>query len=667
MVVQILLWYLDSGCSKHKTEDRSQLTNFVHKFLGTLKFGNDQIAKIIGYGDYQIGNITISRVYYVEGLGHNLFSVGQFCDSDLEVALKKHMCFVRNLEGFDLLSRSLETNLYTLSLRDMMAKQSHKPKSKDTNKEKLYLFLMDLCGPMRITSINRKKYILVIVDDYSQFTWVKFLASKNEAPDFIIKFLKMIQVRLNTPVRNIHTDNGTEFVNQTLRSYYESVGISHETSVERSPKQNGVVERKNHTLVEAARTMYQFIKEQVENGVIKLYFINMEYQLADLFTKDLGRDRIEFLINKLGMRSFTLETRKQLTNEVDENWWMDDLNITIEEYIRLEEEKLKNVRKCLTDHKIWYDEDVHDLISVETEFLAIVFNDNLTSNETPNCEPTVSSLNNNEIDFRISFDEFDDEDYTVVFGKNSFSYKIISTNDLKTDSENDNEKVNKPLLPSPEPTNLYVPFGIPFDPKRYYKYGDCTRMLQRPSVSSYEYVVSTLRTECLKVYKLCTILVNFANMAPLPPRDQRHVWLRYQVEGYTEEIVYDFEQRLETIFGRQVNRVHILDFEGLTPNMRVSSEMGLDVADTLAHYLFKHAEGRKSGARLSGVYFIRRLTHHFGLVGDDGLRGLFVMTREIPLIDMVDEGAQADPAPPLAAGRTMPYRLGRLDEAMQGL
>nr|GEY94561.1 reverse transcriptase domain-containing protein [Tanacetum cinerariifolium] len=87
LVVQILLWYLDSGCSKHKTEDRSQLTNFVHKFLGTLKFGNDQIAKIIGYGDYQIGNITISRVYYVEGLGHNLFSVGQFCDSDLEVAL----------------------------------------------------------------------------------------------------------------------------------------------------------------------------------------------------------------------------------------------------------------------------------------------------------------------------------------------------------------------------------------------------------------------------------------------------------------------------------------------------------------------------------------------------------------------------------------------------
>ncbi|GKA57844.1 putative ribonuclease H-like domain-containing protein, partial [Tanacetum coccineum] len=102
--------------------------------------------------------------------------------------------------------------------------------------------------------------------------------------------------------------------------------------------------------------------------------------------------------------------------------------------------------------KIWYDEYVHDPKSVETEFPAIFFNDNLTSNETFFCEPTVSSLNNNEIDFRISFDEFEDEDYTVIFDKNTFSYKIISTNDLKTDSENDNEKVNMSLFPSPKPS-----------------------------------------------------------------------------------------------------------------------------------------------------------------------------------------------------------------------
>nr|GEY19308.1 retrovirus-related Pol polyprotein from transposon TNT 1-94 [Tanacetum cinerariifolium] len=286
--VQIVLWYLDSRCSKHMTGDRSQLINFVQKFLGTVKIRNDNMAKIMGYGDYKIGNVTISKVYFVEGLGHNLLSMGQFYDSDLEVAFRQHTCFIRNLDGVDLLTGSRGNNLYTLSQQDMMTsspisrqglvrglpklkfekdhlcsacamgkstKKSHKPKSKDTNQEKLYLLHMDLCGPMRVESVNGKKYILVIVDDYSRFTWVKFLRSNDEAPDFIIKFLKMIQVRLKVPVRCIRTDNETKFVNQTLREYYEEVGISHETSVARSPQQNGVVERRNRTLIEVAHTM----------------------------------------------------------------------------------------------------------------------------------------------------------------------------------------------------------------------------------------------------------------------------------------------------------------------------------------------------------------------------------------------------------------------------
>ncbi|GJY62788.1 hypothetical protein Tco_0464248 [Tanacetum coccineum] len=118
-VVQIVLWYLDFGCSKHMTGNRSQLMNFVSKFLGTVRFGNDQIARIMGYGDYQLGNVIISRVYYVEGLRHNLFFVGQFCDADLEVAFRKNTCFIRNLEGVDLLSGSRDTNLYTISLNDL--------------------------------------------------------------------------------------------------------------------------------------------------------------------------------------------------------------------------------------------------------------------------------------------------------------------------------------------------------------------------------------------------------------------------------------------------------------------------------------------------------------------------------------------------------------------
>nr|GEX29086.1 integrase, catalytic region, zinc finger, CCHC-type, peptidase aspartic, catalytic [Tanacetum cinerariifolium] len=102
------------------TEDHSQLTNFVDKFLGTVKFGNDHVAKIMVYGDYKIGNVTISRVYFVDGLGHNLFSVGQLCDSDLKVSFHQHTCFIRNLKDVNLLSGSRGNNLYALSLGDMM-------------------------------------------------------------------------------------------------------------------------------------------------------------------------------------------------------------------------------------------------------------------------------------------------------------------------------------------------------------------------------------------------------------------------------------------------------------------------------------------------------------------------------------------------------------------
>ncbi|GJW65860.1 retrovirus-related pol polyprotein from transposon TNT 1-94 [Tanacetum coccineum] len=210
----------DSNCDELNTAKVGLMANLSHycsdalaEFLGTVKFRNDHVAKILGYGDYHIENVMISRVYYVEGLGHNLFSVGQFCDSNLEVAFRQQTCFIRNLEGVDLLTGSRGNNLYTLSLIDMMAsspicllskasktnkskKKPYKPKSEYTNQEKLYLLHMDLCGPMRVASVNGKKYILVIVDDYSRFTWVKFLRLKDEASNFIIKFLKMIQLRL---------------------------------------------------------------------------------------------------------------------------------------------------------------------------------------------------------------------------------------------------------------------------------------------------------------------------------------------------------------------------------------------------------------------------------------------------------------------------------------
>nr|GFA92222.1 hypothetical protein [Tanacetum cinerariifolium] len=163
------------------------LINFVWKFMGTVCFGNDHVAAILGFGDLQWGNILITRVYFVEGLGHNLFSVGQFCDSDLEVAFRRDACFVRNLKGVDLLKGDRSTNLYTINLHEMafaspiclMARlpkfkyhkehlcpsceqgkskrASHPPKPVPNSRQRLHLLHMDLCGPMRIASINGKR------------------------------------------------------------------------------------------------------------------------------------------------------------------------------------------------------------------------------------------------------------------------------------------------------------------------------------------------------------------------------------------------------------------------------------------------------------------------------------------------------------------------------
>nr|GFA98340.1 retrovirus-related Pol polyprotein from transposon TNT 1-94 [Tanacetum cinerariifolium] len=257
-VIQICLWCVDSGCSKHMTGNLKLLINFIWKFIGTVRFGNDHVAAILGFGDLQWGNILITRVYFVEGSGHNLFSVGQFYDLDLEVAFRRNACFVRNLEGVDLLKGDRSTNLYTINLNEMAStspirlmarasstkswlwhqrlshlnfdtindlarndlvaglpkfkyhkehlcpfceqgksrRASHPPKPVLNSRQILHLLHMDLCGPMRIASINGKRYVLVIVDDYSRYTWVHFLRSKDKAPEVIIKFLKRITVLL---------------------------------------------------------------------------------------------------------------------------------------------------------------------------------------------------------------------------------------------------------------------------------------------------------------------------------------------------------------------------------------------------------------------------------------------------------------------------------------
>ncbi|GKB65359.1 hypothetical protein Tco_0921545 [Tanacetum coccineum] len=506
----------------------------------------------------------------------------------------------------------------------------------------------------------------------------------------------------------------------------------------------------------------------------------------------------------------------------------------MEEYIRLEEEKAQKhgltfnwQTTTLGKGKNYEDED-DCFTDFETEFPAIVFDNPITSDTSLPYEPMVSSTNENKINFRISLDESDDEDYTVIFDENSFSYKIISVNDLKTDSEND--KILKPS--SSEPTVNYLDDLDYFDdfenefPAIVYNDGLTSKPdpeieppVSSEHVSKYETSLSKYNEEEQNVlhfsnsFPLDEIFSNDPKMikdsdiarpymAPLPTADQRHPWLRYQVEGYTEDIVHNYEQRLETIWGRSVNQVHVLDFDDLTPDMRQDlavrlrmvytrgdeqlafvshawrrlfeiqaplvrefileflstcmmsdTEMGLDemaeagfgaywagsdrvipdkgdlrdywieilsdkdflgpapsystekvtgvdlfylrnmdrgtanVSHLLAQYLFRHAEERKSEARLSGGHFIGRLALHFRLVSDEGLRGLQAWVA--PRLERqqvaaagaheadetgpaVGEGAQEVPAPvqaplPAPQPRTMSQRIDRIEEDMHEL
>ncbi|GKD33899.1 retrovirus-related pol polyprotein from transposon TNT 1-94 [Tanacetum coccineum] len=257
-IVQLILFIVDSRCTKHMTGNLKLLCNFVEKYLGTVRLGNDQFAPIIGYGDLVQGNITINRVNYVEGLNHHLFSIGKFCDADLEVAFRKSTCFVRDIQGNDLLTASpTQAWLWHRRLSNLNLDYINLLSKKDVviGLPKLKYVKDQLCSSCEVASINGKKYILVIVDDYSIYTWTLFLRSKDETPEVLKDFLTMIQRNLQALVISVRTDRGTEFLNKAFHAFFKEDVIKHQTSTPRTPEQNGVVERRNRTLVEAARTM----------------------------------------------------------------------------------------------------------------------------------------------------------------------------------------------------------------------------------------------------------------------------------------------------------------------------------------------------------------------------------------------------------------------------
>ncbi|GJR80051.1 retrovirus-related pol polyprotein from transposon TNT 1-94 [Tanacetum coccineum] len=289
-IVQLILFIVDSGCTKHMTGNLSLLCNFVEKYLGTVRFGNDQFAPILGYGDLVQGNITINRVYYVEGLNHNLFSGNDLLTgnrgTDLytislqETTSSTPICLMAkasptqawlwhrrlshlNFDYINLLSKKdvviglpklkyVKDQLCSSCEVSKAKRSSFKSKTIPSSKGRLNLLHMDLCGPMRVASINGKRYILVIVDDYSRYTWTLFLRLKDGTPEVLKDFLTMIQRNLQAPVIFVRTDRGTEFLNKTLNAFFKEEGIEHQTSTPRTPEQNGVVERQNRTLIEAA-------------------------------------------------------------------------------------------------------------------------------------------------------------------------------------------------------------------------------------------------------------------------------------------------------------------------------------------------------------------------------------------------------------------------------
>nr|GEW75628.1 retrovirus-related Pol polyprotein from transposon TNT 1-94 [Tanacetum cinerariifolium] len=245
-VVQICLWCVDSGCFKHMTGNIKFLINFMWKFLGTVRFGNDHIAAILGYGDLKWGNITITRVYFIKGLGHNLFSVGQFCDADLEVAFRRNTCFIRDLDGVDLLKGNRSINLNTINLYDMASAS--------------LICLMARTTPTKSWLWHQRL-------SYLNFDTINDLA-KNDLVSGLPKF-KYAKEHLcpsceqGKSKRASHPPKPVSNSKQRLHLLHMDlcgpiVGITHETFVAKTPQQNGVVQRKNRTLVEAARTMLIF-------------------------------------------------------------------------------------------------------------------------------------------------------------------------------------------------------------------------------------------------------------------------------------------------------------------------------------------------------------------------------------------------------------------------
>ncbi|GJU37321.1 retrovirus-related pol polyprotein from transposon TNT 1-94 [Tanacetum coccineum] len=228
-LVEIILFIIDSGCSKHVMGNLKLLSNFVEKFMGTVKFGNDQIAPILGYGDQGNDLLTGSHGTYLYFITlQDTSTTNPICLMDKASSSQAWLWHRRlshlNFDSINLLSKNdivigllklkfVKDHLYSSCELGKAKRKSFHTKTTPSSKRRLQLLHMDLCGPMRVESINGKKYVLVIVDDYSRYTWTHFLRSKDETPEVLIDFLKLIQRGLHAQIRIVQTDKGTKFLN----------------------------------------------------------------------------------------------------------------------------------------------------------------------------------------------------------------------------------------------------------------------------------------------------------------------------------------------------------------------------------------------------------------------------------------------------------------------
>ncbi|XP_022891620.1 uncharacterized protein LOC111406424 [Olea europaea var. sylvestris] len=291
------MWYLDSACSRHMCGNKALFTTLDECNGGIVTFGDGGSAPILGKGTVQMyGLPVISNVLYVEGLKLNLLSISQICDDDFEVSFVQKRCTVYDssggvvLEGVrtsdncygvlpnsNYMCRSAKIDVSELwhkrlghlnykSLEQLAKKElidglpkivpsenvvcgpcqlgkqlkgSHKKTTKILTKRPLELVHMDLMGPSRTESLGGKRYILIVVDDFSRFIWIELLREKSDACDLIKSLCKRLNNELNLKVSRMRSDHGKEFENFHLESFCMDEGILHEFSSPITPQQNG--------------------------------------------------------------------------------------------------------------------------------------------------------------------------------------------------------------------------------------------------------------------------------------------------------------------------------------------------------------------------------------------------------------------------------------------